>query len=456
MNKPLCFVIMPFEIKKDSKGNEIDFDEVYNSLIKPAIKAADMAPIRADEETVNGIIHNPMYERLILCDYAIADLTTANANVLYELGIRHAVKPYTTITINSSNSVPPFNVNSLRCMPYNYDTHNKLISANEDIKKLTNKLLLAKKEKTTDSPVYQLVSGITFQNSLAHEKTDIFRNRVSYNKTVKKKLTIAREKEGDMGVRIEAIKDIVNTLKLENEETGVLIDIMLSYRAISAYTEMVEFIEIMPSHVKQTVMVQEQLGFALNRLGEHDQAIQVLEKVIEENGPSSETYGILGRVYKDQFDKARGDKNELLAESKLDIALESYIRGFEADWRDAYPGVNAVTILELQGKRSDIDKLIHVVRYAVERKIATKKPDYWDYATFLELAIIENNALEARKNLKQAIGCPIEGDWMYDTTIKNINLILSFRKKRDEDCELPQEIIELLQIQKDAYLKKRK
>ncbi|MEX2566057.1 MAG: hypothetical protein WD431_08955, partial [Cyclobacteriaceae bacterium] len=91
MIKPLCFVVMPFNIKKDAEGNEVNFDRVYRDFIKPAIEAADMEPIRADEETVNGIIHKPMYERLILCDYAVADLTTANANVFYELGIRHAV-----------------------------------------------------------------------------------------------------------------------------------------------------------------------------------------------------------------------------------------------------------------------------------------------------------------------------------------------------------------------------
>jgi len=34
-----------------------------------------------------------MFERLILCEYAVADLTTANANVFYELGIRHAIRP---------------------------------------------------------------------------------------------------------------------------------------------------------------------------------------------------------------------------------------------------------------------------------------------------------------------------------------------------------------------------
>lgn len=90
---------MPFGKKIDADGKKVDFDLIYKDFIRPAIESANMEAIRADEETVNGIIHKPMYERLILCDYAIADLTTSNANVLYELGIRHAVKPFTTINI---------------------------------------------------------------------------------------------------------------------------------------------------------------------------------------------------------------------------------------------------------------------------------------------------------------------------------------------------------------------
>jgi len=447
MNKPLCFVIMPFNIKKDAEGNEIDFDEVYKSLIKPAIEAADMAPIRADEETINGIIHKPMYERLILCDYAIADLTTANANVFYELGIRHTVKPYTTITIFSSNSKLPFDVNFLRSMTYDYDTEKKLTNLEKNIEGLTAQLLNAKKEKTTDSPVYQLVDGIAFQNSVAHEKTDIFRDKVKYNNDIKNLLAKARTKAGGKAEKIKTVDEIVNTLVLENEETGVLIDVMLSYRAIGAYQNMMEFIKTMPAHVQQTVMVQEQLGFALNRLGEHDEAIAVLEKVIEENGPSSETYGIMGRVYKDLFEKANDSNNELLTESYLDQALETYLKGFEADWRDAYPGVNAVTLLELKGEREKIEKLAPVVEYAVLRKLETKKPEYWDYATLLELAVIENDETKAKDNLKKALTCSIEGDWMFNTTIKNLNLIQAFREKRKEE-KIPEKMIALLEASK--------
>ena len=67
-----------------------------------------------------GIIHKPMFERLILCDYAVADLTTANANVFYELGVRHAVrKPWSTLLLFAEGgSQLPFDVAPLRALPY--------------------------------------------------------------------------------------------------------------------------------------------------------------------------------------------------------------------------------------------------------------------------------------------------------------------------------------------------
>jgi tetratricopeptide (TPR) repeat protein len=213
---------------------------------------------------------------------------------------------------------------------------------------------------------------------------------------------------------------------------------------------MISFIEQMPAHVRQTVMVQEQLGFALNRVGRKEEAIGVLEKVLAQNGPSSETYGILGRVYKDLYDKAVNEENELRAEAYLDKALETYEKGFEADWRDAYPGINAVTLLELKGENERITKLAPVVEYAVLRKMAKKSPDYWDYATLLELAVIENNETKAKDYLKKALACPIEGSWMLDTTIKNITLIHETRQKRAEGTTVTEKIGRYLQEQKAA------
>jgi hypothetical protein len=66
MQKPLCFVLMPFGMKSGSGGAVIDFDAVYSELINPAVEAAGLVPLRADEEQAGGIIHKPMFERLIL------------------------------------------------------------------------------------------------------------------------------------------------------------------------------------------------------------------------------------------------------------------------------------------------------------------------------------------------------------------------------------------------------
>jgi hypothetical protein len=88
--KPMCFVAMPFRIKAalDGSGVKIDFDRVYQA-IKAGVEGAELECIRADFEVQGGFIHRPMFERLIVAEYVIADLTFANPNVLYEVGIRH-------------------------------------------------------------------------------------------------------------------------------------------------------------------------------------------------------------------------------------------------------------------------------------------------------------------------------------------------------------------------------
>src|SRR5215471_5083775 len=122
---------MPFGRKPDGVGRVIDFDAVYRDLIAPAIASADLQPIRADEEMTGGIIHKPMYERLILCEYAVADLTTANANVFYELGLRHAVRRHSTVLIFADSGRLPFDVAPLRALPYKLTPEGALANAAE-------------------------------------------------------------------------------------------------------------------------------------------------------------------------------------------------------------------------------------------------------------------------------------------------------------------------------------
>ncbi len=107
-NQPLCFVLTPFGSKPDPAGGpNIDFNRIYASAIKPAIEDANMFAIRADEEKLGGIIHKATFERLMTCEFAVAALTTSNPNVLYELGIRHAARPRTTLIIYAESSALP-------------------------------------------------------------------------------------------------------------------------------------------------------------------------------------------------------------------------------------------------------------------------------------------------------------------------------------------------------------
>jgi hypothetical protein len=96
----LCFTDMLFGQKPDLKsGVIVDFDQIYNEAIKPAIEQCGLEALRGDEERTGGIIHSAMFARLLLVELVVADLTFANANVFYELGIRHAAKPFTTVLI---------------------------------------------------------------------------------------------------------------------------------------------------------------------------------------------------------------------------------------------------------------------------------------------------------------------------------------------------------------------
>ena len=326
MAKPLCFVLMPFGKKPGAGGAVIDFDAVYHDLIKPAVEAADLMPLRADEEQAGGIIHKPMFERLILCDYAVADLTTANANVFYELGVRHAVKPATTVLLFAADGTRlPFDLAPLRTLRYQLGPDGRPADAAGEGESL-KKLLAAVKKGDVDSPVYQLVEGFP---DIQHIKTDVFREQVEYSARIKDQLAAARRLKGD--ARIAAIRAIEQGLgPLDRAEAGVLVDLLLSYRAATAWKEMARLAGAMPEPLRRSTLVQEQLAFALNRDGDGEKAEQVLLDLIGTRGPSSETYGLLGRVYKDRWDAATKQGEKFLARGLLDKAIEAYRKGFES------------------------------------------------------------------------------------------------------------------------------
>lgn len=442
---------MPFGKKPDNGGLDIDFDSVYYDLIFPAIEEAGLKPIRADEEKIGGIIHKPMFERLILCEYAVVDLTTANPNVFYELGVRHAVRPYSTVLLYAEGTKQlPFDIAPLRAIPYKLDSSGKPAQQiNDKAKEILKNRLVEAQNPNTDSPIFQLVEGFP---DIQHIKTDVFRERVKYSEELKKRLAqIRREKN------IIDLRNLVLSLKnIKNQEAGVIVDIFLSYRALAKkkedWEEMAEFVTLMPEPLSSTTLVQEQYAFALNRAGHSEEAERILLSLIDKKGPSSETYGLLGRVYKDRWEKVykteeTDDEDDEFhpSDAYLDQAIDAYLKGFESDFRDTYPGINAVTLMEIK-REPDLRRidLIPVVKYSVQRKIAVGKPDYWDYATLLELAILAKDKEASFNFLAKALTHLREG-WEGETTLKNLRNIRKARVKRNEPVTWTKKIEESIE-----------
>lgn len=439
--RDLCFVVMPFGTKSDAAG-PVAFDTIYKQIIHPAIAAAGLEPLRADEEMTGGIIHKPMFERLLLCRYAVADLTTANANVFYELGVRHAARPGSTVLIFAEGRGQlPFDVAPLRALPYKLDASGVPADADTAVKQLTGRLEALRKEWSAnekgaiDSPMSHLVDNYNFPD-IASIRTDVFHDRVHVAQDIRTRLAEAKRSG------IDAIRALEQELTdLDAIESAVIIELFLSYRAVKGWKEMIALAERMPKPLAATILVQEQLALACNRAGDDARAEQVLLDLLRKRGPSSETCGLLGRVYKDRWDRARDAGQKVRAAALLDQAIDLYRRGFEADWRDAYPGINAVTLMELRDPPDPARlDLLPVVRYGVSRRLALTTADYWDHASMLELAVLANDRAAAQQLLGKAL-IAMREPWQGDTTANNLELIIQTREGRGEETEWVAELV---------------
>jgi hypothetical protein len=158
-----CFVVMGFGKKTDfESGQAFDLDKTYKNIIKPVVEECGLACVRADEITHSGVIDVPMYTQLLGADLVIADLSTSNANAMYELGVRHALRPHTTIVIAEARLRYPFDVNHTALRKYNHmgeDIGYDEVIRFRGILKTAIVEILAR--PATDSPVYTYLPQLT-------------------------------------------------------------------------------------------------------------------------------------------------------------------------------------------------------------------------------------------------------------------------------------------------------
>ncbi len=151
-----CFVLMPFGEKTDAAGQQIDFDEIYDYVIKPPLEEMAIKVIRCDEIPAAGSIHRDMLQHILHDDLAVVDLTTLNPNVFYELGVRHAVRRSGTILLRKKGTNIPFDIRGMRT--FEYDLNPRAVA------ELKKTLLQVVKHTLTstesDSLVYDALPGL--------------------------------------------------------------------------------------------------------------------------------------------------------------------------------------------------------------------------------------------------------------------------------------------------------
>lgn len=462
--RPMCFVAMPFR-KKAPPGKRkpvVDFDRIAEH-IRGAVEAQQLEYVKADLDPSGGFVHRQMYERLIVAEYVIADVTFGNANVLYEVGVRHgtSVRPTIMICADASIDALPFDIKAFKVIPYSLTADGALTKAKAAAleESLRERLRIIREGRyPPDNPIVQVTAWQPC-GGIQHEKTDVFLQRLKFAGDIGARITDAvllADATAAVARLHELEDDIVAGPEVVTQLHTALLGVYIGYRERKAYEEMLRLYDRMPGELQQTAVAREQRALALNRLAEaadaraadelrdkREQAdAQLVARVRAQAGErraaalatldqmppasvTSETYGIRGRIHKGAFDAAVDAGTADLALARLGAAIEAYEAGMRADLRDYYPGVNAVTLRLRRGTPEDLERvreLAPVVRFAVEAARAPRNDEerYWQTATRLELASAARDWPRARQELTSLLGVAGAKPWMHETTAKNL------------------------------------
>ena len=326
----LCFVDMPFGQKVDLKsGVVVDFDQIYHEAIKPAIEECGLVALRGDEERTGGIIHSAMFARLLLAEFVVADLTLANPNVFYDLGIRHAAKPFTTVPIFGDVSALPFDLALVRAVRYELKKGKLTKAAAQKLRTELKKRLCdtISGGATTDSPLFQLIPK--FPGSTCPMRW-LRGSRTAFGALrIFGRLLSAARSQPTLAARRGALLKIQHDLgDLKTVERSVLIELMLSFRDAEAFEELVDLYNAFPDKLKDYVVAKQLFALALNgrnQPGDRGKALRLTDELLKNLGADSETLGIKGRIHKDIYKEAAQAKR-ITAIAALDDAIEAYTK----------------------------------------------------------------------------------------------------------------------------------
>ena len=408
--RPHAFVIMPFGRKQGPDGRWIDFNSIYQTLIKPAVEEAGFESFRADEEASSGDILTDMFQELLLADLAIADLSIDNANVFYELGIRHAFRKRGMVHIQAGRAYMPFDIFNVRTLPYHCDENGCPDPAFlEKDKAALMKMIGAtwKSERNTvHSPVFNLLGGLV-EPDRRTLRTPLATGYWQEFTSLQSRIAIAQRQKriGDVVLLAEEVSNPLVKEDVLAEAGKALKSMGNSALALKEYRQ---GLKLNPDNV--SFRCEE--AYHLSRLGQSDEAIVKLETVLADVPTCVEAATYLARIYKDLWKQTWNGITEV--EQRIQTAyessfllqrsLENYLRGYRLDQNQYYPGINALMLTALlehlatsaevetgdPGEldyRSKLPTLCGSVQFCLDSTLQRFPNDYWAAMSLGDLAV---------------------------------------------------------------------
>ncbi len=359
MSQKICFIVMGFGKKMDYENSkEVDLDKIYKKVIKELFEKdlTNYELIRADEIAGSSLIDVSMYTLLMKSDLVIADITTLNPNAIYELGVRHALKPYSTIIMAEEQCRIPFDLNHSRFLIYKEIRENLDDKEAQVIREKLKEFITASEKKEPDSPLYTFLPHIS-PPSLTNDE---------YHKIVDE----AKGKSENISSLVEQAEKSKNQEQFES--------------AIPIWEKLVD---LLPNndYVVQQLALCTYKSKAPNETLALDKALDIIKRLSPKNSLDIETLGITGAIYKRLY---RLNQNF----DYLDEAIYYYKKGFIIQ-NDYYNGENFANCLLLKTKQYNLtnEEIIYLkfeskniqkeIIRIIESNLKAGEVNFWMYAT---------------------------------------------------------------------------
>jgi hypothetical protein len=164
-----CFFITPLGANDSEIREEVE--TIIDTLIRPVVEdRLKMKLILPHTISKTGSINDQIIEHLLYDDLVIANLTGNNSNVMYELGIRHAVKKH-VIKIAQEGTLLPFDIAPERTIFFKYDIKH----VKNFLQQLHDSIIenLSSAEKNINNPVYRVHDNKVLKDFIGSSETDI-------------------------------------------------------------------------------------------------------------------------------------------------------------------------------------------------------------------------------------------------------------------------------------------